>query len=121
MQGLSRKEKGHWAETQAKTHLLNAGLRFVEQNFSCKVGEIDLIFQDQSYLVFIEVRHRQSGAPVSAQQSIDPRKQRKIRKTAEYFLQKHPAWRQHYGRFDVICVTSEYNAHDLQWIQNAFE
>ena len=37
------------------------GLQIREKNFRCRSGEIDLIAQDERYLVFVEVKYRKNG------------------------------------------------------------
>lgn len=81
------------------------------------MGEIDLIMRDQDTFVFVEVRARTSGNWGGALASINPSKQKKLSKTAEYFLQTHfrtctypPC------RFDVIAIKGE----QLEWLKAAF-
>ena len=59
---LSKRSLGDIKEQQAKEYLQTQGLQFVEQNFNCKLGEIDLIFSDPkaNILVFVEVKFRSS-------------------------------------------------------------
>ena len=52
--------KPHPSETIARKYLTQHGLKLIEQNYHSRYGEIDLIMQDQSTLVFIEVRQRSS-------------------------------------------------------------
>lgn len=48
------------AEHAAKQILQERGLKFIKANFRSERGEIDLIFQDNDCLVFVEVRPRSS-------------------------------------------------------------
>lgn len=113
------RSKGFDYEKKAKCHLIKNGLTPVEDNFECKTGEIDLIMQHQSTLVFVEVRYRASARFGSALESIDYRKQKKLLATAKYYLQK-------YKRYNDACrfdtVTLEPNGHDLEinWTISAF-
>jgi putative endonuclease len=52
--------KPHPSEIIAQKYLTQHGLKLIEQNYHSRYGEIDLIMQDQSTLVFIEVRQRSS-------------------------------------------------------------
>ena len=49
---------GYSAEKQAQRWLEQQGCRLVAHNFYCRYGEIDLIMQQDSILLFIEVRFR---------------------------------------------------------------
>ena len=50
--------KGSEAEQHALDFLLQNQLTLVERNYNCRYGEIDLIMQDKTHLVFVEVRFR---------------------------------------------------------------
>ena len=78
----------HWAEKVACEALQLKGLQLIDHNFSTTLGEIDLIMRDGSTLVFIEVRQRRSAAYGLAEETIGHRKQEKIRRVANQFLQR---------------------------------
>lgn len=110
---------GNRAENLALKYLKRAGLKLVERNFSCRVGELDLIMRDGDYLVFTEVRYRKDLDFGGALESIDQRKQQKLRRAAQTYLQKHklndcPC------RFDILCLTGSVIKPHYQWIKNAF-
>lgn len=114
--------KGIQAEKQALRLLKKEGLRLLNKNFACRTGEIDLIMLDQNTLVFIEVRFRSNPYFGSAISSIITKKQQKIRKTAAYYLQKHPRHNHRVCRFDVVAVSDNDVApkKSLEWIKSAF-
>jgi putative endonuclease len=87
----------------------------VEANFRCKLGEIDLILRDGATLVFVEVRQRAAGAPVSAAASIGPAKIRRIIRAAQVYLQRLD--RLPPCRIDVVAIDGE----DIEWLRNAIE
>ena len=103
-------------EQFAKQFLIEQGLVFVEQNFSCKLGEIDLIFSDPmtNTLVFVEVRYRKNANFGGAAASITPKKQQKVRNTALFYLQKRKI--QPNFRFDVVAI----EGNQTNWIASAF-
>jgi len=110
---------GNRAEKLALKFLKKSGLKPHENNYSCRFGEIDLIMWDQDYLVFVEVRYRKSGSFGGALESVDTRKQTKLRRTAEHYLQNLknndvPC------RFDILCINGNLNKPEYQWIKNAF-
>lgn len=111
-------ERGAQMEARARRHLEGQGLSFVSANYRCKGGEIDLIMRDQQQLVFVEVRYRQQSGYGSAAESVDNRKQKKLRHAAQHYLQQH----QEHGscRFDVIAIDGPVDKADLNWIANAF-
>lgn len=91
------------------------GMRLRGRNFRRRFGEIDLIMQDADALVFVEVRKRDRRNLVSAADSIDFRKRRKLLRTAEAYLQAS-GW-EGPCRFDVVLLDRE-NA--IEWIPDAF-
>jgi len=118
---LSRK-KGTQYEALACEFLLDNGLVLLTKNFSCRLGEIDLIMLDQTCLVFIEVRYRSASRFASAAHSVDARKQAKIARTAAMFLGQNPGLSDHPARFDVVAFDRTRQAQcTVQWIKSAFQ
>jgi putative endonuclease len=113
---LSRKqEQGKQWEDVALAYLERHGLVVVEANFRCKLGEIDLILRDGATLVFVEVRQRAAGAPVSAAASIGPAKIRRIIRAAQVYLQQLD--RLPPCRIDVVAIDGTH----VEWLRNAIE
>ena len=59
---MNNRRTGSEYEARAAEYLTANGYRILERNFRCRQGEIDLIAQDGSYLVFVEVKYRSSLA-----------------------------------------------------------
>ena len=117
----NRRAAGARWEQRALSHLCDHGLVPVARNFTSRFGEIDLVMRDGDTLVFVEVRFRGAGAAVDAVQSIDANKQRHIVRTAEFFLLRHPQWREATMRFDVVALDAAHDgAVTLQWHRDAF-
>lgn len=118
MRLFSKRQIGNQYEALAKQFLLRQGLRFIEQNFLTKVGEIDLIFQQDETIVFVEVKYRNNDCFGTAAEMVTHAKMRKLVKTAQIWLsrQQHSAHTIDY-RFDVIAIQD--NGRDINWIQNA--
>lgn len=114
---------GATAENAAARFLQAQGYGIVAQNFNSPYGEIDVIAVKDQLLLFVEVRHRKAKAQVSAAESVTLAKQRKIIRTAEFFLQQVQASSyQHFNmRFDVITSSlSTASQRKLEWIEGAF-
>lgn len=109
--------KGDDKERLAEDYLVAKGFTLIERNFLCKGGEIDLIMKDQEYLVFIEVRYRESNEFGGALESITAGKQRKLRRAAEFYLLQQFGNTPPPCRFDVIGIEGK---NELEWIKNAF-
>ncbi len=113
-------QRGEDAESIALSWLKTQGLTLVTRNYSRKCGEIDLIMRQGQNLVFVEVRYRKNRAFGGAEESITRRKQNKIRKTAESFLQQYRNGQYDQCRFDVIAITGPRDRFDIDWIKHAF-
>jgi putative endonuclease len=115
------RNKGARYEQLALKHLRSQGLQLVEQNFRCRLGEVDLILLDEDCLVFVEVRYRATNRFASAAHSVDEKKQAKIVRTAAMFLGKNPRLSDCTVRFDVIAFDHpEVDKCGLQWTRDAF-
>lgn len=117
---MDKRSIGMDAEEQAWHWLIKQGLKPVKRNYSCKLGEIDLILFDQTTLVFTEVRLRKNLRFGGAANSVDSRKQQKIIRTAQHFLMTHPSYQQVNCRFDVIAF--EISSEEMRpvWYKDAF-
>ena len=111
--------QGALAEDKAARHLIDQGLQLVERNYHCRHGELDLIMMHGEYLVFVEVRHRHSDSHGGALASIDFHKQRKLRRAAQHYLQRHKK-NDSPCRFDILCLDGPINSASINWISNAF-
>lgn len=112
---MTSTERGAAAEDAALDYLVNHGLKFIERNFRCKMGEIDLIMRDGNTIVFVEVRLRQHSNYHSGAQSVTRSKIRRLLRTAELYLMLHPTIDETEYRFDVISM-----GPSVDWIQHAF-
>ena len=106
------------AEEHARQYLVTQGLTWVESNYRCRRGEIDLIMRHKEYLVFVEVRARTSRTFGSALESITIHKQKKILKTASLYLLTRRLQDKVPVRFDVVSI--EGAPPELTGISNAF-
>ena len=111
-------QTGQAAEDKALNYLSNQGLKLVERNFNCLVGEIDLIMRDKEYLVFIEVRSRSGNDYGGGIASITHAKRLKIMKTTQFYLMKYKVQDQFPLRFDVISIDG--STRQITWIKDAF-
>lgn len=106
---------GHDAEQLAKQYLIDNSLRFVEQNYKAKVGEIDLIMQDQNQLVFVEVKYRSSDSHGHAAEYFTFSKRKKLERTINYYLLQKKLNPHHTNlRIDVVAIDGE----QVNWLKN---
>lgn len=113
--------KGKHGEKLAIQYLIKQGLKLVAQNIRSPFGEIDGLMRDGEAWVFLEVRYRQSKHFGGGLESVDYRKQQKLIKTAEHYMQSKHKVRFDSCRFDIIELSGELSAPEINWIQDAFQ
>lgn len=95
--------KGAGYEAQAADFLKAAGFEIVDRNWSCPMGELDIVARKGGKLVFVEVRARSNPAYGTPAESVTPAKRAKLVKTAmAYIKAKRPEADEY--RFDVIAI-----------------
>ncbi len=75
-------ELGRFGECVAAHHLESSGYRIIERNWRCTSGEIDIIAEDQSSTVFVEVKTRSSLAFGHPFDAVTPAKLVRLRRLA---------------------------------------
>jgi putative endonuclease len=113
--------RGRQAEDDALALLVKSGLRLVERNYRCRMGEIDLVMTDGPVLVFVEVRSRARTRFPSACESIGPRKQTRLTAAARHFVASHPQVAERPMRFDVVAISASGTDNETRWIRAAFD
>ena len=118
---MNPQSRGRRLEDVARRILESRGLTLVSRNFTCKLGEIDLVMHDGDTLVFVEVRARRSQRFGSPAETVTATKQARLIRTAQVFLGAHPKYSNWPCRFDVFALATEGRTPKTQWIQNAFD
>src|SRR5215831_11222035 len=120
----SRTARGGTAERAACDYLCARGYRILEKNYRCRLGELDIIAEDErGVLCFIEVRSRTRGRhdfgrPV---ESISLGKRRRIVRAAEQWIFARKIDPERAMRFDVVGVLFDAESVTLELIRDAFQ
>jgi len=93
---------GRHGEALAVACVRSWGWRIRATNWRCRHGEIDVVAQDGDCLVVIEVRTRRGHALGSPEESLGVRKQARLARLAEAYVQA-AAWEGPW-RIDVLAV-----------------
>lgn len=113
---------GKWGEELVAKDLTRRGWRIAERNWHCRFGELDIVAETGDFLVFVEVKLRKNDCCGPARAFVTADKQRKLRMTAESYLQQHPTDLQ--PRFDVAEVYAPFGElaerSTIEYIENAF-
>lgn len=102
-----RQRLGVFGETAAVGYLTRNGYRIVTRNYRSGRNEIDIIAENDSYLVFVEVKTRMSDGPDASRYgrpatAVNEHKQKCTVACARAYLAGHPTPKQ--PRMDVVEV-----------------
>lgn len=114
---ISNRRKGTQYETKAAEYLKAQGFEILQKNFSSRFGEIDLVAREGRYLVFVEVKYRATARGGHPLEAVDAGKQRRIKKTADFYCLRYGYGEDTPCRFDVVGIIGEEMIH----VRNAFE
>ncbi len=108
---------GQHYERFATRFLQKQHVRILYKNYTCKLGEIDLIGCQGQLLIFFEVKYRTHSEYGSSIEMVAFSKQLKLQKTAEHFLMQYPAYQSFNCRFDLLAIESTPR-FVMHWIEN---
>ncbi|SDW28103.1 YraN family protein [Paenibacillus sp. CF384] len=102
----TRQAIGKFGEEEAVRYLKEQGYTIIHRNWRCRMGELDIVAKTDSILIVVEVRTRRAGGRFgTAAESVDIRKQLKVRSITEVYLSMNKL--QHTAvRFDVVAITA---------------
>jgi putative endonuclease len=121
--GSNYPDIGDIGEDLVAQWLQSTGWKVLHRRFRCRWGEIDIVAQyDQTttahqppILALIEVKTRSAGSwDQGGREAITSKKQRKLWRTAEFFLTKYPDKADYIIRFDVAIVSCQRILHQLR-------
>lgn len=112
----STRVRGQRGEDRAAVYLVRRGLEILERNVTAAGAELDLICRAGDTIVFVEVRGRSDDRRGHPLETVNARKQARIRRGATGWLVKRGLWERVAVRFDVVAIVSD----DVEWIKDAF-
>ena len=110
---------GREGEAEAARYLERKGYKIIGLNYSCRVGEIDVIAEKDGFAAIVEVKLRESSEFAEAREFVTRSKQAKLRRAAEHWMMTSETELQ--PRFDVIEIYTGGREHVINHIENAFE
>ncbi len=112
---------GRHGEEIACRHLRRNGYRIITRNFRTRLGEIDIIAEEQGTLVFVEVKTRKGAGFCDPLEAVSQAKCRQISKVALEYVEKEGKQNQ-VCRFDVVGVTLKQGSPpQIETVRDAFE
>ena len=116
---MNNKIIGRRGEDIAKRYLIDKKYKILEENFKCKIGEIDIIASDGEYIIFVEVKTRTSTKYGIPCQAVNFYKQRIIGKVASLYLSNNKLYNE-MCRFDIVGILIMNKQISISHIENAF-
>lgn len=115
---MNTREIGKFGENLAEKYLLSNGYHTICKNYYSNHGEIDIISKIDKYIVFVEVKTRNSNSYFRPVLSVGIKKQRRLIYTATDYIINNNVDLQ--PRFDVIEVILGKKKYSINHIINAF-
>lgn len=115
------KRIGDIGESAAANYLMQKGYHILERNYWQPYGEIDIIAADNEYIIFVEVKTRNTYSLERPSAFVDSRKQKKIMLAAVNYLAENESELQ--PRFDIIEIEYDRNTEmivSIEHFENAF-
>ena len=112
----STRQIGRQGENAACDWLSKNGYEIIQRNYTSPHGEIDIIAEDEKYIVFVEVKYRKNSSFGAPEEAVTTAKQKKIIRGAKLFLYQNRYPTDTPCRFDVVSVYGD----EINWIKDAF-
>lgn len=116
-----KKQSGNIGEALSVNFFLKKGYKILEKNFSCKLGEIDLIVEDIcGTIIFVEVKLRLSTAFGFPREAITKDKIKHLKNTAAVYLKSKKLLDKVSTRFDCIEIIGSKEDYTLEHLEDIF-
>lgn len=109
---------GQKGEQLACDFLRKKGYQILETNWYHGKAEIDIIAENDEFVVIVEVKTRSTNYFGEPEVFVDRQKQRHLIKAANAYALQHDIDKE--IRFDIIAVLMGGNAHKIHHIDDAF-
>ena len=101
---MDRAETGERGEAAAARYYLDRGCRLLAHRYRTRMGELDLVLEEQGTVVICEVKTRRAGSLIAPAEAVDAAKQQRLIRAAQRYLQQ-TGRTEAIVRFDVAEVT----------------
>ena len=109
---------GKDGELIALMFLQKEGFSILKTNWRFQKAEVDIIAQDNNFLVFVEVKTRGSRKFGKPEETIDKKKIALYKDAAEGYLEEYPSEAE--IRFDVISIVIAKDETQIEYFPDAF-
>jgi putative endonuclease len=109
---------GKEGEEMAAGHLKSKGFRILHRNWVSGKKEIDIVAENNEFVVFAEVKTRSWDMKLRPGELVPRDKQRLMMFAAESYIRRYNINKE--SRFDVIIIISKDDTFEIEHIENAF-
>jgi putative endonuclease len=102
LERIARYRRGRVSEWLAAAALLARGYRILARRARTPHGEIDLVAVRGRRIAFVEVKRR--ATRLEAEAAITPRQAARVARAAEFWVSRHPGYREHDRGLDAVFV-----------------
>lgn len=109
---------GHQGEEFAASFLKSKGYRILHRNWVSGKKELDIVVENNEYVVFVEVKTRAYDMKLQPGDLVPREKQKLMIFAADAYIRRYNINKE--SRFDVITVISKGEDFEVDHIENAF-
>lgn len=105
LEEMSSRQIGEKGEEIAAKYLIKRGYKIIQTNWTCQIGEVDIVAQDGDNVVLVEVKTRRilnKDDSIMPELAVNKAKQEKYRTLALMYAALHTALTS--IRFDVVAI-----------------
>ena len=109
---------GQKGEEIAVSHLKDKGYRILHRNWKSGKKELDIVAENNEYIVFTEVKTRGYDMKLQPRDLVPPDKQKMLIYAADDYIRRYNISKE--SRFDVITVIFRGKEFEIDHIESAF-
>ena len=114
----NNKETGNKGESIAKDYLIEKGYSIRDCNWHFGHLEIDIIAENNTYIIFCEVKTRASNACGNPEEFVSRQQQKNIIRAANAYMNFKSCEKE--VRFDILSILQSADIVDIKHIEGAF-
>lgn len=115
---MKPKNLGKRAESLATTYLKKKGLKILKRNLRTKLGEIDILAEDDQVIVVVEVKAKSNSRYGGAIEMITRKKQEKLLLLAR---EMQVRYRRESVRIDIVAIDNFLDKPKIKYYKGVIE
>jgi putative endonuclease len=112
------REIGIEGEEIALNYLLKQGYKLLQRNWHFGKYEVDLIVENDEYLVFVEVKFRSSNYFGEPEIFVSDKQKHNLVKAANRYISRYGVEKE--ARFDIVSIVMQNGKPKINHIEDAF-